>query len=211
MFSIDPAKTALLVVDMQNDFVREGAPQEVPDARATIPVIQSLLRCFREAGNLVVYTKYVTGPKETLIWMWSPECAPPTCSCWPGVRRFYEDIGREAEGPDVVDELYPLADEPIVEKYGYDAFFNTSLHDILRSHHIDFLVVVGTVTQICVEDTVHAAFHRGYRTTVVSDGVSSYDCELHLSALRNISLKYGRVLDANTVLDELAIVGERAR
>jgi ureidoacrylate peracid hydrolase len=65
-------------------------------------------------------------------------------------------------------------------------------------------VVTGTVTQICVEDTVHGAFHEGYRTVVVSDAVSSYDEELHRATLRNIDLKYGRVLSANEVLAELA-------
>lgn len=60
-FVLRSGKTALVIVDMQNDFVREGAPQEVPAARDTSPAIQKLLQRFREAAELVVYTKYVTG------------------------------------------------------------------------------------------------------------------------------------------------------
>jgi nicotinamidase-related amidase len=202
-FTLDPAKAAIVVVDMQNDFVREGAPQEVPDARDTLPTIQRLIKGFREVARPVVYTKFVSGPGETLMWTWSPECAPPTCSCWPGVMRTYADVDGEREGPDVVDEIYPEAGDLIVEKYGYNAFHRTRLVDALRAHHVTDLVVAGTVTQICVEDTVHGAFHEGYRTVAVADAVSSYDQELHRATLRNIELKYGRVMPAEEVLAEL--------
>ena len=202
-FVLEPGKTGLIVVDMQNDFVRAGAPQEVPDARKTLPNLQRLIRRFRLAGDLIVYTKYVTGPKETLVWTWSPECAPPLKSCWRGFRRLYADVGKELEGPDIVEELHPERGDYVIEKYGYDAFFHTGLDGILRAHHIEYLVVGGTVTQICVADTVHGAFHHGYRVVVVSDAVSSYDEELHRTSLRNIGLKYGRVLSTDDVLAEV--------
>jgi nicotinamidase-related amidase len=202
-FLLEQEKTALVVVDMQNDFVREGAPQEVPDARKTFGAIQKLLQRFRESDLPVVYTKFIAGPRETLMWTWSPECGPDQRSCWKGVRRFYRDVGKELEGPDVVDELAPDPKDHVVEKYGYDAFFRSALDHILRANHVEYLVVCGTVTQICVEDTVHGAFHHGYRAVAVSDAVSSYDDDLHRSTLRNIELKYGRVLATDEVLAEL--------
>jgi nicotinamidase-related amidase len=203
-FTLDPAKTAMVIVDMQNDFVREGAPQEVPDARDTLATIQRLIKGFREITRPVVYTKFLSGPGETLMWTWSPECAPPLRSCWPGVMRAYVDVDGEREGPDIVDEIYPEPEDLIIEKYGYSAFHNTRLTDELRARHVTDLVVAGTVTQICVEDTAHGAFHEGYRTVVVSDAVSSYDEELHRATLRNIELKYGRVMPTEEVLAELA-------
>jgi ureidoacrylate peracid hydrolase len=203
-FTLNPTKAAIVVVDMQNDFVREGAPQEVPEARDTLPTIQRLIKGFREITRPVVYTKFISGPGETLMWIWSPECAPPLRSCWPGVMRTYADVDGEREGPDVVDEIYPEPGDLIVEKYGYSAFHNTRLVDALQAHHVTDLVVAGTVTQICVEDTVHRAFHEGYRTVVVSDAVSSYEEELHRATLRNIERKYGRVMPAEEVLAELA-------
>ncbi|MCI0636292.1 MAG: cysteine hydrolase [Actinobacteria bacterium] len=202
-FTLDPDRSALLVVDMQNDFVRQGAPQEVASARDTLPTIQRLITGVREVTRPV--TKFLSGPGETLMWTWSPECAPPIRSCWPGVMRTYSDADGELEGPDIVGEIYPEPADAIVEKYGYDAFHHTKLADLLRANHVTDLIVVGTVTQICVQDTVHGAFHEGYRTVVVSDAVSSFDEELHRTTLRNIELKYGRVMSADEALAALSV------
>lgn len=203
-FILDPNKSALIVVDMQNDFVRQGAPQEVPGARDTLPRIQRLIKGFREVARPVVYTKFITGPGETLMWTWSPECAPPLRSCWPGVMRTYEDVDGELEGPDIVGEIYPYPGDLIVEKYGYDAFHHTELADLLLANQVSDLVVVGTVTQICVQDTVHGAFHEGYRAVVVSDAVSSFDEELHRATLRNVEMKYGHVMSVEETLAVLS-------
>jgi nicotinamidase-related amidase len=81
--ALDPlSRPALVVVDMQNDFVRVGAPLEVPEARATIGPHQTLLDACRRRGIPVVYTKFVAGPERTLVWEWSPQLAPPVHCCW---------------------------------------------------------------------------------------------------------------------------------
>ena len=203
MFELAPESTALVVVDMQNDFVRVGAPLEVPDARATIPANQRLLEWFRREGRPVVFTKFVAGPKPTLMWNWSPVIAPPICCCWPGVTRSYGDAAGELECTAVVDELAPLPGEPQIEKYGYGAFHRTPLTDVLRARAVDTVVISGTVTQICVEDTARGAFHEDFQTVVVADAVSSYEPDLHRATLRNIELKYGRVLTTDDLLGEL--------
>ena len=203
MFELAAQSTALVVVDMQNDFVRVGAPLEVPDARRTIPANQRLLDWFRREGRSVVFTKFVAGPEPTLMWNWSPVIAPPTCCCWPGVKRSYGDVDGELECTAVVDELAPRPGEPQIEKYGYGAFHRTPLTDVLRARAVDTVVISGTVTQICVDDTARGAFHEGFQTVVVADAVSSYEPELHRATLRNIELKYGRVLTTEEVLGEL--------
>lgn len=199
-FPLRPAAQALLIVDMQNDFVRVGAPQEVPDARVTIPTILRLREAFRSASLPVIYTRFLAGPRNTLMWLWSPQCDEKTKSCWPGVSRSYGDVEGERQGTHVIDELAPAPDEPIVDKYGYDAFHATNLIDVLRAHHVGQVVVTGTVTQICVEDTVRAGFHHGYEMVTVRDGVSSYDPQLHEGTLRNLGLKFGIVVDAEEVV-----------
>ena len=201
-FPLEPGRQALLVVDMQNDFVRPGAPQEVPDALATVPAIASLLHAFRAAGRPVIFTRFSAGPQRTLLWNWSPECGPELRSCWPGVTRRYRD-GRELAGHDVIPELEPLDGEPMVDKYGYGSFHNTMLEDVLRARGVAQVVAVGTVTQICVEETVREGFHRGLEMVMVSDGVSSFDPDLHAATLRNIAMKFGRVDSAQTVLAAL--------
>ena len=202
-FPLEPERQALLVVDMQNDFVRRGAPQEVPDARATIPAIAALLDAFRGADRPVVFTRFSAGPQRTLLWNWSPQCGPELRSCWPGVVRRYDD-GDELAGHDVIPELEPLAGETVVDKYGYGSFHNTMLEDVLRARAVSQVVAVGTVTQICVEETVREGFHRGFEMVMVRDAVSSFDPDLHRATLRNIEMKFGRVESAETVLAALS-------
>ncbi len=206
-FALDPGRMGLLVVDMQNDFVRVGAPQEVPDARTTIPVIASLLDGFRDAGRPVVYTRFTAGPRRTLLWTWSPECGPELRSCWPGEQREYGDADGTREGHAVIDELAPRDGDPVVDKYGYGGFHNSALEAVLRAHDVSQVVVTGTVTQICVEETVREGFHRELEMVLVSDGVSSFDPELHAATLRNVAMKFGRVEPAERVREALAPAG----
>src|SRR3954466_7385951 len=104
-FPLRPDTQALLVVDMQNDFVRAGAPQEVPDGRPAIAVVAALAADFRRRGRPVIYTRFLAGPGATLLTTWSPECGSETRSCWPDHERTYEDCEGPRFGADVVDEL----------------------------------------------------------------------------------------------------------
>ncbi len=97
VFELRPDSTALVVVDMQNDFVRVGAPLEVPDARETIDVHRELLEWFRSRRRPIVFTRFNAGPAPTLMWKWSPVIAPPTRCCWPGIHRTYGDVAGERE------------------------------------------------------------------------------------------------------------------
>lgn len=190
---------ALVVVDMQNDFVRDGAPLEVPTARTTIPVIADLVDRFRREGLPIVYTRFVSDSEPGLMWLWSPQCRPDTKCCWPGHMRSYAD----AEGPldcaDVIEELSPRDEDMVIDKRGYGAFHGTGFSARLRYLSVTSLVITGTVTQICVEETAREAFHHGFRTTMVSDAVSSYAPDLHAATLKNFSMKFGWVADAKDV------------
>ncbi len=197
------AHPALVVVDMQNDFVRVGAPLEVPDARSTIAVHQELLEVCRALRVPVIYTKFLAGPKRTLMWEWSPPLAPPTCGCWKGFRRHYADVAEDLDCSDIIAELYPEAGEFVVEKFGYGSFHNTHLDDILKAHHVESVIITGTVTQICVEETARESFKHGYRTTIVSDAVSSYMPDLQAAVLKNFALKFGWVSPAEEVITAL--------
>jgi nicotinamidase-related amidase len=203
VFRLRADSTALVVVDMQNDFVRVGAPLEVPDARETIDVHVELLDWFRSRRRPVVYTRFIAGPSRTLMWNWSPEIAPPVCCCWPGFRRAYGDIDGERDCVAVIDELAPLPGDLQVDKYGYNAFHRTRLTDLLTANGVDTVLITGTVTQICVEDTARGAFHEGFQAAVVSDAVSSYAPELQRASLQTLAMKYGRVLTAADALGEM--------
>jgi nicotinamidase-related amidase len=203
VFTLHPDSSALIVVDMQNDFVRMGAPLEVPDARETIGAHLELLGWFRSRRRPVVFTRFVAGPSPTLMWKWSPVIAPPVCCCWPGFMRGYADVEGERDCVAVVDELAPLGSEAQVDKYGYNGFHRTRLTDLLHAHAVDTVLITGTVTQICVEDTARGAFHEGFQAAVVSDAVSSYAPDLHQASLRTLAMKYGRVLTSREAIAEL--------
>ncbi len=206
-FAIDPSRVAFIVVDMQNDFVRPGAPLEVPDARATIDPIRATLELFHRLRRPVVFTRFIAGPEETLMWTWSPELRPPVSCCRPGFPRRYADRSRELECIAVIDELPVRPGDYVVDKYGYGAFFRTNLLDILLAEHVDTVVVSGTVTQICVEETAREAFHHGLKTVVLSDCVSSFDPGMHAATLKNLAMKFGRVMDSGALAAEM---GRRA-
>lgn len=195
--------SALIVVDMQNDFVRKGAPLEVPDARHTITSNQQLITAFRKRNLPVLFTKFISHPHYYMLWDWSPQCKPPTKCCWKGNSRYYSDIEGNRECTEIIDELQPLSHDVIIEKSGYGAFHETDLNKILRSFGLNSVVITGTVTQICVEETAREAFHHGFRTTVVEDAVSSFAPDLHAATLKNFAMKFGWVATSENILSQL--------
>ena len=96
-------KPAILIVDMQNDFVRVGAPMEVPQARDTISQHQQLIQHFRKNRLPIVYTRFLAGPERRLLWEFSPKLAPPTLACHAGHKRFYADIHKTLECIEIID------------------------------------------------------------------------------------------------------------
>jgi nicotinamidase-related amidase len=134
-----------------------------------------------------------------LLWTWSPQIKK-FGACQRGLKRFYADIKAERQCSEVVDEIQPLAGDYIVDKYGYSAFKHTNLNDILKSEGIDSLIVIGTVSQICVADTVHDAFGNGFKVLVVSDLVTSFMPDLQSAFLKNFEMKFGWVADSDATI-----------
>lgn len=148
----------------------------------------------------MMFTRYTAGPHATYHSWFSPQCAPPTKSCWPGTTRQYQDRDEPLDGHDIVDELSPEHGEVIVDKYGYGAFDNTVLEDALRAAAASQVWIVGTVTQICVEETVRGGFRRGFELVVAADAVSSFDDELHRATLKNLGQKFAVVTTSGALI-----------
>ena len=178
-------------------------PRRCPTRRLTIPVIRTLIDRFHALGRPVIYTRFIGGQERTLMWAWSPELAPPLRSCRPGVTRSYGDVDGEREGVAVIDELTPAPGDVVVDKFGYGAFHRTLLADLLETRGVDTVVVTGTVTQICVDETVRGAFDPASRPSRWRDAVSSFDPALHEATLRNLAMKFARVMPAADVLTEI--------
>jgi nicotinamidase-related amidase len=180
---VDPARTALVVVDMQNDFVHQGGGLLVPDAEATIPAIKALLELARAQGMRVVYSQdtHRGGDPEWRIW---PEHAREGSWGW-----------------EIVDELAPARDDFVLRKPRYDAFYGTPLDHLLRLWGVDTLVVCGTVANISVHYTAASAALRWYEVVIPRDAISALDPFDLESSLRQTSfLLAGRITTAAALI-----------
>ncbi len=172
-----PAKeTAIIVVDMQNDFVKPGGKLLVPTAKDTIPKIKKLLENARSRGVKVFYTKDTHYPGDPEFKIWGDHVVKGT---W---------------GWEIVDELKPEANDIVVEKTRYDGFYGTPLDDLLRVYGIKYLVITGTVANICVLHTAGSAALRWYKVIVPVDAISALNEFDYYVALRQIDFLYKGVL-----------------
>ncbi|MGI6854215.1 cysteine hydrolase family protein [Mesorhizobium sp. 1B3] len=201
-------KPALVVIDMQNDFVRRGAPLEVPSARQTIPAIRTLIQAFRAGAKPVLFTRYIAAPlyrplARKLGWIGLLDA--PTYACVPGFLRSYADAEGMLDAAGVIDELAPLSGESVLDKIYFSAFHATDLDERLKGLEVDGLVFVGTVTEMCVEDSARHAVHFGYPTVLVEDAVSSNHVPSHRATLDGFARNYGWVMTADAVLTTLGL------
>jgi nicotinamidase-related amidase len=168
---VDPSRTALIIGDMQNDFVKEGGTLVVPSAEGTIPAIRSLLDLARESGMRVVFVQDTHGEGDPEWGIWGEHCR------------------EESWGWQVVDELAPREDEATIRKPRYDAFYGTQLEHMLRLWGVDTLIICGTVANICVHYTASSAAMRWFNVIVPKDCISSFnDFDMEASLSQTASL-----------------------
>ncbi|AAL64601.1 cysteine hydrolase family protein [Pyrobaculum aerophilum] len=169
-----PAKqTALVIVDMQNDFAHPDGKLYGPAAREIIPRIASLLERARAKGVRVVYTQdthYKDDPVEFPIWG--------------------QHVVKGTWGWQIVEELKPREGDIVIEKMRYDAFFGTPLDHVLRMYGVRHLVVTGTVANICVLHTVASARLRLYDVVVPIDAIAALNEFDYAAALRQMDFLY---------------------
>jgi nicotinamidase-related amidase len=194
-FGFDTATTALVVIDMQRDFVEPGGfgellGNDVSPLQQVIEPLARVLAATRAAGMTVIHTR--EGHRADLS-----DCPPAKLA------RGNLDVGIGDRGPngrilirgerghDIVDDLYPMPGEPVVDKPGKGSFYGTDLDAILHARGIRRLVVTGVTTEVCVHTTVREANDRGYEVLVLSDCVQSYFPEFHRVALAMISAQGG--------------------
>jgi len=202
-------KPALIIVDMQNDFIRQGAPFEVPGGRETIAPQQRLLQYFRENHYPVIYLQWVSienDPWRVLEskFTWTAFLDEKTQACRVGHFRAYEDHEGEVDCAAIIAELAPVAGEIIVPKHGFGGFYGTDLHQQLSGLGVDTLVVTGVVAECCVEDTVRQALYHHYASIVVSDAVESMTAQRKIECLAVLDENYGWVAESGEVIDYLS-------
>ncbi|MEA2862963.1 MAG: hypothetical protein QOC84_919, partial [Bradyrhizobium sp.] len=208
---LDWSATALLIIDMQRDFMEPGGFGETLGndvsllARAVKP-IAALLGAARDLGMLVVHTREGHLPDLS--------DAPPAKIARGAPSLRIGDPGpmgriliRGEAGHDIIPALYPLDGEVVIDKPGKGAFYATELGGTLQKYGIENLLVCGVTTEVCVNTTVREANDRGYRCVVLADGCASYFPEFHEMGLKMIKAQggiFGWVSDSAAVLAAMA-------
>jgi nicotinamidase-related amidase len=187
-----PEKTALLVVDMQNDFLLPDAPVRVPGGTELVPLIEHIAEQSRAAGFPVIFTQETHRADLTDFGV-ELEFEPPHC---------LEGSG----GEDIIAGLSVLPDDVVIRpKRRYNAFFGTELEIVLRVRDIHNLLVVGVCTDICVIATVHHARNLDYRCFVLDDAVAGTTDVRHAAALECMSNAFALVGGSAQVLPSFGL------
>ena len=206
-FAFDPTSTALVIIDMQRDFVEPGGfgealGNDVAPLQKVIAPCKRVLHAARAAGMFVIHTR--EGHNEDLA-----DCPPSKIERGRGAKRIGDHgpmgriLVRGHKGHDIVPDLYPKPGEVVIDKPGKGAFHATHLDHILHNKGIRYLIVCGVTTEVCVSTTVREANDRGYECVVLSDCVGSYFPEFQRVALEMIKAQggiFGWVSDSHHAL-----------
>ncbi|PQP45644.1 cysteine hydrolase family protein [Mycolicibacterium austroafricanum] len=210
-FPLVAGRTALIVIDMQRDFLLPGGfgeslGNDVGRLLKVVPPLASLFAAARAAGVMVVHTREGHQPDLS-------DCPPAKLNRGTPSKRI-GDPGRYGRilirgeyGHDIIDELAPIDGEIVIDKPGKGAFYATSLSDVLTEAGITQLLITGVTTEVCVHTTTREANDRGYHCLVVSDCVGSYFPEFQRVGLEMIKAQggiFGWVADTSSVIPALA-------
>jgi len=194
--SLSPSTTALLIIDMQRDFLSPGGYLEsqgydISRFQALVPRLVSLLSSFRQAGFPIYHTREGHAPHMATVSSRerhrSSVNGAPIGSQGPLGRLLV----RGERGHDIIEALRPLSSEPVIDKPGRSAFASTELEAALRASGVKDLVICGVTADACVSSTVREASDRGYDVLVVEDGVESVNEELKRWSLESIRIEGG--------------------
>ena len=199
----EASHTALIVIDMQNDFCAEGGMMhseglDVSSVQSMAERLPNLIECARSAGVFVVFVKNVYSTPGN--WYLSDAWLEQAERKRKGSYTERSVCAPESWNGDFYGNIRPLDSEPIVTKHRFSAFYNTDLDTILRSNGIKTVVATGVATNVCVETTVRDAFVRDYYVLVVEDGTGTYSPEEHDYSLRTIDRYFGEVVSQDQLI-----------
>ncbi|OLE28110.1 MAG: isochorismatase [Catenulispora sp. 13_1_20CM_3_70_7] len=213
-FPIDFSSAALILIDMQRDFLEPGGfgeslGNDVSMLRKTIDPLRAVLAAVRAAGLPVIHTREGHLPDLS-------DCPPSKLNRGAPSMRIGDQgpngriLIRGEYGHDIIDELAPVPGEPVVDKPGKGAFHATGFAGILAGLGVTQLIVTGVTTEVCVHTTVREANDRGFDCLVLSDCVGSYFAEFQEAALAMISAQGGIFGWTAASADFLAALGSLA-
>lgn len=209
--TLSMSRTALLVVDMQRDFLEAYGYADVCGEDITAlqharePAAQTI-KAVRASGLPCLHTREGHTPDLTDLTPTKRARSQNAGVAIGAEGRLGRHLVRGETGHDFVEDLCPINGEHIIDKPGYNAFHETNLASILDSNAIDTLLVAGVTTQCCVFSTIRDAVDRGYRCAIVEDACAAFDSALHEATLAMIASEdhlFGWITDSNAVVDTL--------
>ncbi len=209
--AVELDRTALIIIDMQRDFLEPGGfgealGNDVKRLQAAVEPLKAVLAAARAAGLMVIHTREGHRPDLSDAPPAKVERGAPSARIGdPGP--MGRILIRGEPGHDIVPALYPIDGEPVIDKPGKGAFYQTDLESMLRHRGIENLIVTGVTTEVCVNTTVREANDRGYRCIVLGDCCASYFPEFHEMGLKMIKAQggiFGWVSDSASALAVLS-------
>jgi nicotinamidase-related amidase len=208
-YSFELKHTALMIIDMQRDFILPGGfgeslGNDVTRLSAIVPTLERLLLAWREAGGVVVHTREAHLPDLS-------DCPPSKLERGHPSQKIGDQgpmgrlLVRGEWGSDIIDELTPLPGELLIDKPGKGAFYNTDLHTLLQSRSITHLVITGVTTEVCVQTTMREANDRGYECVLIEDATQSYFESFWQSTLEMIRAQ-GAIVGWTAQCEDLLLV-----
>ena len=198
--TIDPPRTALVVIDMQNVFCAPGAPIQVPVARQIVPNINRLAAAVRQAGSPVVWVQMTVSEQEE--WpIFLDHIVSSSVS-----QDILEALRPDSEGHRLWPEMQVDPDDLIVRKNRFSAFLPSAcpLAGILEERGVDTVIIVGALTNVCCESSARDAMMMDFRTIMVSDANATRSDEEHLATLITFAQAFGDVRSSDEVIALLA-------
>jgi len=195
---IEAARTAHIVVDLQNGFMAEGAPVEVPTAREIVPDVNRICAALREAGGTNVFLRYTYDPAEKQPWTtrYSEYLSPERSAL------HRDSFSRGAEPWQLWPGLDVRPADLVIDKTRFSAFVpgTCALHDTLQGRGIDALIITGTVTNVCCESTARDAMQRNYQVIFVTDGNAALSDAEHNATLSNMATLFADLMTTEHVV-----------
>lgn len=178
---------ALIIIDMQNDFISEEAPIECPGGRDIVPNLQKLRNWAKKNDIPVFYTKETHREQKVDYGLELERSEPEHCL-------------EGTKGAEIISELTPKGYEFVIIKRRYSAYYLTDLEVLMREFGKKTLIITGVATNVCVYATALDAMQRDVHVVVVSDGVAGTNIELHKAFLQNIKYVIGDVVSTDEII-----------
>src|SRR4249919_4363878 len=197
--ALDPAKTALVVVDMQNAFMLPGVAHALcPMAEQIVPNVNRLAQAVRQTGGTVIWIKTTFKADALKNWSTYFEMVKPE----QGARRVAA-LTSDSKGHELWPTLDVRPDDLIVEKNRFSAFIqgSSSLAEVLRGRGLDTVLITGTVTNVCCESTARDAMMLNFKAIMVTDGNAANTDEDHNAALSNFYLTFGDIMSTDFAIE----------